>query len=79
MSELTDLMIQAVNGNAALVLVLVGLFLLNGWQTRHFDKRFQSVETRVQRAENYLMRADQELAADGGPEVTEIEVEEAEE
>jgi hypothetical protein len=61
MSELTDILIQAVNGNAALVLVLVGLFLSNVWQTKHWDKRFSGIEERVKRAENHLI-----ARADGG-------------
>jgi hypothetical protein len=67
MSEMIDIMIQAMDGNAALVLVLVGLFLLNGWQTRHFDKRFSTIESRVARAETHLM--DQSaILTDGGEE-----------
>ncbi len=65
MSELTDLIVQAAGGNVAIGLILVGLFALNVWQTRHFDKRFESVETRVRRAENYLMEG-QLAYTDGG-------------
>ena len=78
MSELTDIMIQALGGNAALVLVLVGLFALNAWQTRHFDRRMQhvddrmgSVEQRIKRAENYLIGG--EPATDGGQPVDDEE------
>jgi len=70
MSELTDLIVQAAGGNVAIGLILVGLFALNVWQTRHFDKRFSSVETRVRRAENYLMEG-QPAYTDGGEPVEE--------
>lgn len=72
MSELTDILIQAMDGNAALALVLIGLTLLNGLQTRHFDKRLGgvkerlgAVETRVQRTETFLINGPKRLP-DGG-------------
>jgi len=78
MSELTDLMITALGGNPALVLVLVGLFLLNGWQTRHMDKRLEAVGTRVGRIEDRVKRTESHLIdktayTDGGKIDTEGE------
>lgn len=76
MSELTDILIQALDGNAALALVLIGLALANALQTRHFDKRIESVgsrlesvETRVKRTEDYLMNG--RRLPDGGRETVE--------
>jgi len=78
MSELTDIMITALGGDPALVLVLVGLFLFNGWQTRHMDKRLQSVGTRVNRVEDRVKRTESHLIdktayTDGGKIDTEEE------
>jgi len=68
---------QALGGNWTLVLVLIGLVVANGWQTRHFDKRLgsvhnrmESVEKRVKRTETYLM---DRARADGGEVEAEVE------
>lgn len=74
-------MVAALDGapEAVLALILIGLFVLNAWQTRHFDARMgqvdnrvESVEERVKRTETYLMESDAGPAmADGGREVEE--------
>jgi len=61
MSELTDMLVTALDGNAALTLILVGLFLLNGWQTRHFDRRLSSVSKRAGRIEDRVKRTESHL------------------
>lgn len=67
MSAVTDLLIEALNGNAVLALILVGLFALNSWQTKHFDKRFGSVDNRMQSVEKRIIRAENHLINETEP------------
>lgn len=58
MSELTDLIIQSLDGNVALALLILGGYLVDGILWRLTSDEIQDVESRIARLETQSMRSD---------------------
>lgn len=58
MSELTDLIIQSLDGNVALALLILGGYLVDGILWRLTSDEIRDVENRIARLETQSMRSD---------------------